>query len=208
MRANLGRLPEEEIAIRLRRTQIAVHTRWTRELHLHPPSKRTDLLTPEHIAWGLGTDSKTIHLLIDRGILPGRRLTTRRVIRVVDRHILVRWLLDPLHWIYFHPDRIGALKPRGKRAMPENYDFRFWEDVARMVLEAWSRWDDEWLTPGQVARLLRLSIGTRQVNAAIHRGTLPATRWGNWWIRKSAIPAGMTPNFKGEWTTYRVEDKS
>lgn len=200
LRTNLGHLPEDEIAKKLHRTPQAVHLRWERNLHLRAPSKRDDILTAEQVSLGLCKDSKSIHLLIDRGIMQGRRMPMRgRKIRIVDRRYLVKWLLDPLNWVYIKPERVGELRPHGKRSISPDYDFAFWEEASRLVLEARRRWDDEWITPGWIARILHLPARSRYVNAAIKRGALPATRWGNWWIRRSAMPAGMTLTFRGEW---------
>jgi len=198
LRVNLGALSEAEIARRLRRTVTAIQLRWKRDLHLRPPTKRENTITAEQIAIGLGMDGKSIHRLIDRGIMPGRRLPTNgRVIHLVDKMILTRWLLDTANWIYIYPDRVGALRPRGKRQIPGNYDFAYWEEMAKKMQDARLRWNDTWLRPGQVAKMLNTS--THYINTAIRKGTLPAIRWGNWWIRQSSIPRGMTINFRGDW---------
>lgn len=196
---NNGRLSEEEMARRLGRTKTAVHIHREREMHLCSMSKAPDILTAEQIANGFGCDSKTIHLLIDRGLMPGRRLPCTRIIRVVDKLALIKWMLNPDHWIYFKPARVGLMRPRGRRGLGESYDFLFWEEVRELVLKAHGKWSDQWLTPGQVATRLNIeAAGTRYVNVAVAKGILKATRWGNFWIRKSDLPAaGKTINFRG-----------
>ena len=198
LRANLGKLSEKEIARRLRRTPVAVHIRRERDLHLQSPSKSKDVMSAECIGIGVGKDGKSIHALIDRGILPGHRLPGYGIIRLVNRMVLMKWLLNPENWVYVDPARIGELRPRGKRGIPEHYDFAFWAEAAKVVQAARRRWKDAWLTPGQVAELLHVS-SRHYINTAIHKGNLPALRWGNWWIRRSAIPRGMTINYSGEW---------
>jgi hypothetical protein len=197
--AKRGKLSEEEIARQLGRTQISVHLHSERELKLTAPSKASDILTGEHIAWGLGMDNKSIHRLIDRGILPGRRLPTARVIRVVDRMVLLRWIADPMHWIYIHPERVGLFLARGKRAEFQGLDIAFWASARIVVLAAQRRWKDAWLRPGEVAQILGTAgQGTRYLNCAIRRGNIKATKWGNWWIRRSDLPRhGRTIDFRG-----------
>lgn len=210
---NLGRLTEHEIAKRLGRSDIAVHLHSERDLGLARPSKSPLILTGEHIAMGLQLDGHSVARLIDRGLLPGRFLPFdgARRIRVVDRLVFMKWILDPDHWCYFKPKRVGAMKMRGRRGYTGAYDFGFWEEAARLVLARAKRWKDRWLTPFQAARQMKIRIkprcpkkqlerpdGFRYVNAAIARGVLPATRWGNWWILKSNLPVGKTINFRGE----------
>ena len=140
----------------------------------------------------------------------GRRLPLARTCRVVDRLAFMKWLLNSNHWFYFRPDRVGKLSRYGKRGPGECYDFAFWECVAYLIAKARLKWKDQWLTPGRVARMLRIKAGgTRYVNQAIRNGTLKAKRWGNWWIRKSDLPDnGKTINFRGEIIDFslRVKD--
>lgn len=205
LRENHGRLSEAGIARQLGRTPIAVHIHKERELKLFSMSKAPEILTAEQIAIGLGCDGKSVHRLIDRGIMPGRRLPSVRMIRVVGRIALMKWLINPDNWIYFKPDRVGALRRRGKRGYGAAYDFAFWEEARRLVAKARRGRKDQWLTPGQVTRRLRIKVsGTRYVNVAIRKGTLKATRWGNWWIRRSDLPARWkTINFRGEIVNFR-----
>ncbi len=217
LRDNHGRISEVEIAHRLGRTPIAVHIHKERELKLESMSKAPDILTAEQVANGLGCDSKSIHLLLDTGRMPGRRLPSARPIRVVNRLVLMKWILDPDHWLYFKPGRVGTLHRRGKRVPGESYDFAFWENARRLITKARRKWKDAWLTPGQVTQILKIKPkptrrrtikdripGVRYVNRAIRKGTLKAKRWGNWWIRKSDLPPrGKTINFRGEIVNFR-----
>jgi hypothetical protein len=125
----------------------------------------------------------------------------------------MRWVLQPDHWIYVKPERVGAMHPRGKRGLGESYDFAFWEDARRMVVKARRAWKDRWLTPGEATRILKIYPkanarrriqddrlrGQHYVNAAILKGHLKATRWGNWRIKKSDLPKrGWTINYCGQ----------
>lgn len=203
LRENLGRITDQAIAEKLGRTASAVRLRWKRNLHLAAPSKAPDILTGEQVSWGLGMGcGKSVHRLIDGGIMPGRRLPGVDVTRVVDRAALLRWMIEPAHWIYFCPERVGSLRQQGEREIGDVYDFAFWEQARDLVAKARAAWKDEWLTPGQVARAIgfkNVRTGAHSINKAIHVGNLKATRWGNWRILRSALPpADMTINVLGK----------
>lgn len=202
LRANLGRMSEQEIARHLGRSQIAVHLHWKRDLRLPPPSKDPRILTAEQIATGLRMDSKSVHKLIDRGLLPGRRLPTQGcTIRVVDRVALLEWLVNPRNWVYFDPKRVGSRAARGVRRVSKVYDAAFWDKARRLVLACLARWDDEWWTPGQVAAyhgLVAGPHGSAAVNNHILDGRLPAVRWGNWRILRSDAVAHFFAVGKGK----------
>lgn len=202
---NYGQIHEIRIAKQLGRTPISVRIHIKREMHLISMSKHPDILTAEQVANGIGLDSKSVHLLMDTGRMPCRRLPSIRSIRVIDRLTFMRWMLNPENWLYFKPNRVGALSRNGKRGLSECYDFAFWENCRMIMLKRRRKWKDCWLTPGQVARLLHIDAAdTRYVNKAIHRGTLKAKRWGNWWIRQSDLPQrGKTINFRGEIVVLR-----
>jgi hypothetical protein len=202
LRENLGRITEQEIAEQLGRSVQAVHLRWTRELHLTAPTKSAEILTAEQVAWGLGRScGKSIHQLMDEGLMPGRRLPGMDVNRVVDRQALLLWMIEPRHWVYFKPEDVGSLRGQGKRDLADCYDFEFWDDARELVAKARAAWKDEWLTPGQVAREIGFKnprTGAHSINKAIHVGNLPGFRWGNWWILRSSLPpSDMTINVLG-----------
>ncbi len=201
VRENYGRITEREIAIYLGRAETAVHLHINREMRLTVPSKSPKIMTAEQIAWGLGTDGKSIHQLMDVGLMPHRRLPTNDITRVIDRRTLLLWILDPMHWIYFKTERVGMLHPRGNRYLPPCYDFEFWEGARKVVTKARASWKDEWLTPGQAAAALGMKHRpgmSHNVNKAILLGNLKATRWGNWRILRSDLPPkGMMINVAG-----------
>lgn len=183
--ASLGYLRLDEIARRLGRTRVAVNIHIKREMDVPAASKHPDILTAEQIAEGLHVDGKSVHRLIDTGLLPGRRLPADDVTRVVRRVTLLRFITNWRNWIYFDPERVGKYGPRRTK---KAYDYDFWARARRLVQLARSRWTDDWWTPGQVAKHHRVSIAV--INKAVHDGRLPdAVRWQNWRILKSVAVA-------------------
>jgi hypothetical protein len=215
---NHGRLSEDEMAVKLGRSVTSVHIHREREMHLTSMSKDESILTAEQVANGLGIDSKSVHRLMDRGLMPCRRLPSARTIRVIDRIVLMKWMLDSENWLYFKPQRVGEFFRKGKRNYGECYDFSFWENARAVMVKAFSEWNDQWLTPGQVVAALKINPkathrrkpsdkipGVRYINLAIRKGNLKAKRWGNWWIRKSDLPwEGKTINYKGHVVVRRT----
>lgn len=166
LRANLGWLSEVEIARHLGRTVTAVHLRWKRDLKLPAPSKHPDFITTQKIAEALGVDPKAAMRWVDIGLLAGRRLPFNgRVVRSVRRVTFLRWALDPMHWVYFRPQRVLD------------------KHLRRLLRLKQKRWSDEWLTPGQVARLHGVTHAA--VNSKIHSGEIRGLKWGNWRILRS-----------------------
>lgn len=202
---NYGRICDEDIAKHIGRSITATKIHIKRELHLSSILKDSKILTAEHVANGLGVDSKTIHLLMDTGRMPCRRLPFRRNLRSIDKITFLKWILDKENWLYFKPSRVGNLFNKGKRRINKYYDFAFWEDARRILLKSYNKNKNYWLSVGQVSRLLHAQGGgTRYINKAIHKKTLKAKRWGNWWIRKADFPAGRkTINFKGDIVTLQ-----
>lgn len=166
LKSNLGILSEEIIARRLGRTPVAVHLRWSRNLKLPPPSKVPGVITGNQIADTLGLDVHSVMKLIDRGILPGRRMPGRRVIRLVNRTTFARWAVNPTNWIYFKSQRVRD------------------EHLRKLIELRRGRWDDEWWTTGKVGRYHH-SVNSRLVNRDILQGKLPAVKWGNWHVLRS-----------------------
>jgi hypothetical protein len=193
LRANLGRLSEEEIAQRLGRTVVAVHLHWKRELRLCAPSKRPDELTANQIANGLGLDEHKITGWVDGGLLRGRRLPGRDITRVVLRVTLLRWLVNPEHWMLFRAEAVGV-GCKFKRGA-SNYDQAFWAHARRLLDRARERWDDEWWTSRQVADYR--GVDPRDVARRIALGQFPAVQvrnyggrhpnpyWAYWFVRRS-----------------------
>jgi hypothetical protein len=69
------------------------------------------------------------------------------------------------------------------------------------VTLAIERWDDKWLTPGQVAHMH--GVDHRDVNRYIRAAKLPSVKWGNWWIRRS--DAGRVCFRKGQGIGHELD---
>lgn len=179
----LGILREEDIAEILGRSEIAVHLRWKRDLGLPAPSRHPDFITANQISVGLGTDVHSVMKLINKGILKGHKLPSDRAIRLVNRVTLLQFIVNPLNWIYFKPERVGMPSHALMRRMGKIYDAEFWLYARRLVKKRQSLWKDEWWSIGKVARYH--NVDHHLVNKAIHKGHLKAKDWGNWWILKS-----------------------
>jgi hypothetical protein len=192
LRQNLGWLAEDEMAGRLGRTPVAVHLRWKRDLRLPAPSKAPDILTANQVAEGLGVDLHIVAHWIDSGLLPGRRLPNNRVMRVVRRADLRRWLVQPEHWLYFDPERID----RGPhRRAGDFYDEDFWRSARRLAGLAHAHWGDEWWRARQVAD--HHGVTASDVQRFIRSGRIAAVQvrnlsgrhadphWAPWFVRRS-----------------------
>ena len=174
---SLGYLPEEEIARRLGRSQVAVHLRWKRDLRLPAPSKHPDFLTARKVADLMGIDVHKVAGWVDRGILPGKMLPGGRRIRRIRKTTLARWLARPESWVYFDHRRIGD------------------DNLRRLVELAKARWGDEWWDLRQVADYHHAD--PKDVLRYVYRGELPAIHapcqggrtlepgWARWYVRKS-----------------------
>lgn len=174
-------LTDTEIGRVLGRSEAGVHIRRERVLRLPARSKQADDLTANQIAEGLHVDIHSVMGLIDRGLLPGWILKHEQdTYRMVKRVTLLRFITNPLNWIYFKPDQVGAHPPRRTVA---KYDAEFWQHARRLVQIARSRWADDWLTPAQVGA--RHGVTHMAVNNAIHEGKIRGVKWGNWHILRS-----------------------
>ena len=209
LKANLGVLSLQEIGRELGRTADAVHNRWERDLHLPAPRRNPNWLTLETFARGLGTDSHSIAKLADRGLITARwlpatfgRTDGHRGIRVIDRRAALAWIADPLHWIYFKPERVGTFRKQGRRWMAKP-DVIFWREARTAIDERRRTWKDAWLTPRAAGRLIGVSDDKR-INRAIRLGLLPATRWGNWWILGSEALRFARERVAGNWGPRKI----
>jgi len=197
LKTNLGILSEREIAHALGRTVTAVRIRWKRDLHLVSPRRNPNWLTLEAFARGLCVDGHSIAKLANQGKISVRRLpqviakNRRGLIRVIDRKEALAWIADPMHWIYFKPERVGSFRKQGQRRMAKP-DVVFWREARAAIDERQRTWTDAWLTPTEAAHLIGLPVDRRGrvchgINRAIHLGLLKAVRWGNWKILRSEI---------------------
>ena len=178
---NLGFLSDAEIGEQLGRTEGAVHLHWSRDLKLPAPSKNPKVMTGNQIASGLGIDSHTVLNLIRRELLPARRLPGKDVTHVVDRTALLQWIINPDHWVYFKPERVG-LRPPQRRGV-KVYDRAFWRYARRLVLKKKRLWKDRWVRIGEIARYH--GVSQQAVNKAFRAGRFQGIAWPNWWGKAS-----------------------
>jgi hypothetical protein len=197
LKENLGIISMEEIGLTLGRTTDAIHNRWERDLHLPAPRRNPNWLTLEAFARGLCVDSHSIGKLADRGLISTRRLPAmiakngRGAIRVIERKAALAWIANPMHWIYFKPERVGTFRKQGQRWMAKP-DVVFWREARADVEERRRTWEDVWLTPTEAAHLIGLPVDKRNrvchgINKAINLQLLKAVRWGNWRILQSEV---------------------
>lgn len=178
LRDHLALMTDAEIGERLGRSEVAVHIRWTRELHLPSRSKHPDVVTAQQAANMLGIDSHKIAHWVDCGLIPGRLMPGDRKIRLIKRQAFRRWVLNPMNWVYFRIERVRD---------PE---------LKRMCKKRAKRWGDEWWTTRQVADYQ--GVDTGDVKRYIAAGTLPSFRlpvslggrhedrgWSNHFVLKS-----------------------
>lgn len=167
---HLGVLSLEKIGEALGRSENAVKIRYTRK-GWPAPSKQPEELTAREIGWRLGKCGKSIKTLIQREILPGRRIPGDRNIHVMKEVAFYRWAVNPAHWIYFDPDRVRD------------------EKLQRLLARQRERWGYEWLTTGQVARMHDLPGGSNDVTRHIYAGKLTAVKYQFWRIKRSVAEA-------------------
>lgn len=177
IRANILTMTFAEIGQHLGRTAPAIHVRMKKS-GLAPVTRQPGWYTTNQVARILYLDSHGVTKLCQRGILPYVRLPGKDMTKSIKRVTFYRWAVNPENWIYFHPARVRD--PR----------------LRRLIELARQRWPDEWWSTGQVADYYRLS-SSNTVNHAILDGNLPASRWGNWYVKKSAALAHPFCNRRG-----------
>jgi len=178
VRANLGRLPVEEIGAHVGRSPNAIKI--VRLRHGWPaPSKMPDECSANAVGRILRKDVKTALVWIRAGILPGRQLPGSRMIMVVRRQVLARWAVNPANWIYFDWHRVTD--PHLRRLCALKAD----------------RWGDEWLTIGKAAQVA--GCDAQDLNRWIHAGKIVGARkWGpNWSLLRSTVVGLHIPKGKG-----------
>ena len=179
LRKNLGWLIDAEIGEQLGRSEVAVHLRWSRDLHLPSPSKAPDVITAHQAARMLGIDChKTAHW-VDMGLIPGRVMAGGRKIRLIQRVHFMMFVCSPKNWMWFNPKKVQDLH------------------LKRLLQLKVKRWGDEWWTLPQVAkyhgvdkRMVQLHVARIQDLPAYHLPISLGGRdfnraWSNWYIKKS-----------------------
>jgi hypothetical protein len=175
---NIAFMTDAELAARLGRTEIAVHLRWERDLHLPARSKHPDVVTAHQAAEMLGIDGHKICGWVDMGLIPGRLMPGGRKMRLINRVTFMVWACSPKNWVYFDPKKVKD--PHLKRLLK---------------LEA-KRWGNEWWTTRQVADYHGVDVN--DVNRYIKLGYLKSfrlpvslagryldRRWSNHFLLKS-----------------------
>lgn len=166
LREHIMDMTFEEIAAALGRSPEAVKIRQVRK-QIPAKSRQPGLMTGQQAAKALGVDVHVISKLTQRGLFPAQMLPGKRRILSVSKLRLYCWAINPMHWIYFKVHQVTDLH------------------LQRLVALAQARWEDEWLTAGQVEQ--RLGICPGGINQKLHRGQVRAYRWGNWWFLRSEI---------------------
>lgn len=159
-------------ARRLKRTRVAIVLK-VRRRAIPGVTKTRATLSARDAARVLGLGcAKTVTRWIAEGVLPARNAGMHRPLWRIDWDDLLTYLTHRYRWMTWHPDTITDLA------------LREWAQELRAE-------PGQWLTPGQVAK--RLHIGTAAVNAWIHKGSLPAVRYGNWWIWSECLVGFRVP---------------
>lgn len=175
---NIGKMTDGEIASALGRSPNAIRIKRIRK-GMPAHSKRPGWLTGHGAAKTLGVDIHNIMALQARGLIPMEIIPGEKGIMNIRTITLYRWAINPKNWIYFKFERVRD--PRLKRLL----------ELKR------ARWNDEWLTPRQVAEIH--GVDHTDVNRSIHLGRMQGVQWGNWWIlRSEALKPGLyIPKGKG-----------
>jgi hypothetical protein len=156
----------EEIARHLGRSVDGVKLRMIRELRLPARSTLDDWPTMREIARRLGlSDSKSVRKWAELGLIELYNLPMGRVCRVAYWPRVVRFAVNPMHWIYFDPLRVQD------------------EDLRRLIARQRQRWNDEWWTTGQVAAYH--GVESADVQRGILIGKIQGVQWGNWHVLRS-----------------------
>lgn len=149
---------------------------------------RYGYLSARQIARTLGIDEHPVCNWIRRRWLSGRFDATWGGPGqwLVRRTSFERFLHDERYWHIWQPERITD-----------------WELRARMIeLRAGVRY----LTIGEVAD--RMYVTHNTVNGWIHKGYLPARKYGNWWIEESDLEAFVLPKIGGHrWKARSTNDE-
>lgn len=173
---NMRWMTDAEIAEKLGRSANAVEIHRYRHLQYDQRRKDPDWPTLQQVMVIMGVKcQKTVAMWVNEGLIEARVLATPAgEIRAISRTMLFRWAVNPENWIYFKHERV--IDPHLRRLL----------ELRRQ------RWGDEWWTPGQVGAYH--GVTHMAINNRINEGTLPAKRWGNWWIKRSdAVKLQIVP---------------
>jgi hypothetical protein len=180
LRESMGYLTEPEIGAILGRPWKGVHLKRKR-LGIPPTSQTPGWLAVEQARLKLGMkDGRPISGWVRRGFVKGHILGGPRKICMVHEISLRRFVLNPMNWPRFEPERV--CDP--------------W--LRRLLERQRKRWGDEWLTPQQASKLIGLDV--RQIQQYVKMGRLTAvhmmnkdgrgneqTRWAHYLVLRSEI---------------------
>lgn len=192
---------------RLERRGYAKHLEWTADEELRLEELLEQGYSIERCAKALKRSINSVRIKYKRIGLrlraDRRALTSRDVARVMGlgcAKTVVTWVeqgwLKPLY--QKRPDhgtwRFDELALWGFVEIHEAHMAWEWQRITEPELQEHARsiraMAPRWLRPTEVAR--RYHVKHSSVNDWIHRGLLPAKRWGNWWVCESAL-VGFTP---------------
>ena len=188
VRQNLGHLSLEAIAQALGRTTAAIHIRAVRS-GLGNTTVNEGEVSANTVATTLGLGCvKTVVKLIERRLLPARRLPTKRTWYGVRLYDLKQFVRNTDNWLTFDPHQVQD--PALRRIIQAVFKYRGY---------------DEWWRIGRVATYHGVSISV--VGQHLRQEKVPGKQWGNWYMRRSdAIQARFTTG-KGSATPRMWRDE-
>lgn len=175
-----------EIAAQLGRSDLAVKIKRAR-FGLSSVTRNELYFTANTAAKALGIDIHSMTRLIELGLVPFEMAPTEKKIYRIRRDKLLAWAVDPMNWPHF----LYTLSWR-VRKIPD-------PKIRRMIELRRQRWKDEWLSSGQVARLL--GVDSKDVNRVfIKRGQYKGRKGqrANWYFLKSDVLASNVVFVRGK----------
>lgn len=144
-----------------------------------------------------GIQPRSAHLLSCRAVADLLGIGCSKKIRHLIR---LKWLRGR-RGQQWGPHRQWYIRREDVLAFLEHSDYwHVWspEHITDSIIREWAiemRVGVRFLTPGQVA--WRMCVGVGAVNDWIHRGWLPARKWGNWWVLESDLDRFELPRIGG-----------
>lgn len=177
LKDNLEYLSDAEIGVRIDRSEIAVHMRWTRELDLPARSKMPGVITGHQVAGILDVDEHAAPYWVRCGFLPGKIMPGGEITLIKEKD-LIKWAVNVNNWPYFDIEKVTD---------PHLY---------RLLQLKKERWGNEWWTTKEVANYCKVDVG--DVKRYLRLGKLKGQhlkyskggryldrKWSNWYVKKS-----------------------
>jgi hypothetical protein len=150
-----------------------------RQLRLPSRSTLDDWPTMREIARRMGlSDSKAVRKWAELGLIELYDLPMDQIRRVAYWPRVVRFAVNPMHWVYFDPLRVQD------------------EDLRRLIARQRQRWNDEWWSTGQVAAYH--GVEPEDVARNIALGKVRGVQWGNWYVLRSEATRPGLVFYKGK----------